>query len=181
MWKSIIAGLFLISSAAFAAPSVMVETNLGNFTIELNQDKAPVSVANFIRYVEDGSYVGSQFHRVIPGFMAQGGGFDAELNQLPTYPPIKNEASNGLSNLTASVAMARTNDPDSATRQFYINLADNTFLDFDKRPPGYAVFGQVTEGFEVIQAMATKPTRSVGFMRDVPVSAIVINKMTLKP
>ena len=98
-----------------------VETTLGNFTIELNEEQAPISSENFLKYVEDGSYVGSQFHRVIPGFMAQGGGFDEEMNRLPTYAAIKNEGSNGLQNKTATIAMARTNAPHSATRQFFIN------------------------------------------------------------
>ncbi|TXX98535.1 peptidyl-prolyl cis-trans isomerase [Vibrio mimicus] len=171
----------LLSSCVWAGPKVAVETTLGNFTIELNQEKAPVSVANFLRYVDDGSYVGSQFHRVIPGFMAQGGGFDANLNQLPTYEPIENEASNGLRNNTATVAMARTQNPNSATRQFYINLVDNDFLDYAAKPPGYAVFGQVVEGFDVIEKMALQPTKTQGRMQNVPVTPIVINKVTRLP
>ncbi|ENM5731478.1 peptidylprolyl isomerase [Vibrio mimicus] len=171
----------LLSSCVWASPKVAVETTLGNFTIELNQEKAPVSVANFLRYVDDGSYVGSQFHRVIPGFMAQGGGFDANLNQLPTYAPIENEASNGLRNNTATIAMARTQNPNSATRQFYINLVDNDFLDYAAKPPGYAVFGQVVEGFDVIEKMALQPTKTQGRMQNVPVTPIVINKVTRLP
>ncbi|MGF1752384.1 peptidylprolyl isomerase [Vibrio makurazakiensis] len=171
--------LLFVSFASWSAPKVVFETTLGSFTVELNQEKAPISVANFIKYVEDGSYVGSQFHRVIPGFMAQGGGFDKEMNRLPTYAPIKNEGSNGLANATATIAMARTNNPDSATRQFFINLNDNNFLDATQRPPGYAVFGKVSNGFEVVQDMATKPTRNVGRMADVPAEAIVITKVTL--
>ncbi len=179
MWKTAIASLALVTSVAFAGPKVAFETNLGSFTVELNQEKAPVTVANFIKYVEDGSYVGSQFHRVIPGFMAQGGGFDKNMQSLPTYSPIKNEAANGLKNATATVAMARTNNPDSATRQFFINFADNSFLDYDQRPPGYAVFGKVTQGFDVIQNMGQQPTQSVGRYRDVPVTPIIISKATL--
>jgi len=171
--------LLLVSFASWSAPKVVFETTLGNFTVELNEEKAPISVENFIKYVEDGSYVGSQFHRVIAGFMAQGGGFDKDMNRLATYAPIKNEGSNGLKNQTATIAMARTNNPDSATRQFFINLNDNNFLDASQRPPGYAVFGKVTQGFEVIQSMAKKPTRNVGRMADVPVEAIVITKATL--
>ncbi|MGL4828411.1 MAG: peptidylprolyl isomerase [Vibrio sp.] len=171
----------LLSSCVWAGPKVEVETSLGNFTVELNQEKAPVSVANFLRYVDDGSYVGSQFHRVIPGFMAQGGGFDANLNQLPTYAPIANEASNGLHNNTATIAMARTQNPHSATRQFYINLVDNDFLNYAVQPPGYAVFGQVTEGFDVIEKMAQQPTQNKGRMQNVPITPIIINKVTLLP
>ncbi|EGR0206163.1 peptidyl-prolyl cis-trans isomerase [Vibrio vulnificus] len=181
MLKVICASLVLTSSLALAGPKVEFETSLGNFTVELNEEKAPISVENFVKYVKDGSYVGSQFHRVIPGFMAQGGGFDEKMNRLPSYAPIKNEASNGLKNVTGSIAMARTQDPNSATRQFFINLVDNEFLDYDLQPPGYAVFGQVTEGFDVIQQMASKPTKSQGYMRDIPVEPIVITKTTLLP
>lgn len=180
MVKHWLASLALVmTSSVWAEPKVEVGTTLGTFTVELNQEKAPISVANFIRYVEDGSYVGTQFHRIIPGFMAQGGGFDADMKQVSTYAPIKNEADNGLKNDTATIAMARTNDPNSATRQFYINLVDNDFLNYDQRPPGYAVFGQVTEGFDVIQKMAQQPTRSLGRMRDVPVTPIIITSATL--
>ncbi|EGR2466728.1 peptidyl-prolyl cis-trans isomerase [Vibrio cholerae] len=177
----LLATVALVSSCVWAGPKVAVETTLGNFTIELNQEKAPISVANFLRYVDDGSYVGSQFHRVIPGFMAQGGGFDAYLNQLPTYAPIENEASNGLRNDTATIAMARTQNPNSATRQFYINLLDNDFLNYAAKPPGYAVFGQVIEGFDVIEKMAQQPTQNKGRMQNVPVTPIVINKVTRLP
>ncbi|EGR4116417.1 peptidyl-prolyl cis-trans isomerase [Vibrio cholerae] len=177
----LLATVALISSCVWAGPKVAVETTLGNFTIELNKEKAPISVANFLRYVDDGSYVGSQFHRVIPGFMAQGGGFDAYLNQLPTYAPIENEASNGLRNDTATIAMARTQNPNSATRQFYINLVDNDFLNYAAKPPGYAVFGQVIEGFDVIEKMAQQPTQNKGRMQNVPVTPIVINKVTRLP
>ncbi|AWB69826.1 peptidylprolyl isomerase [Vibrio cholerae] len=177
----LLATVALVSSCVWAGPKVAVETTLGNFTIELNQEKAPISVANFLRYVDDGSYVGSQFHRVIPGFMAQGGGFDAYLNQLPTYAPIENEASNGLRNDTATIAMARTQNPSSATRQFYINLVDNDFLNYAAKPPGYAVFGQVIEGFDVIEKMAQQPTQNKGRMQNVPVTPIVINKVTRLP
>ncbi|WP_117235212.1 peptidylprolyl isomerase [Vibrio maerlii] len=171
--------LLLASFTAWAAPQVHFETTLGEIVIEVNEKQAPISAKNFIRYVEDGSYVGSQFHRVIPGFMAQGGGFDQEMNRLPTYAPIPLEADNGLKNLTGTVAMARTNNPDSATRQFFINYADNNFLDADQRPPGYAVFGKVVKGMDVVEQMAQKPTRSQGRMRDVPVEPIIITKATL--
>ncbi|AAW85216.1 peptidyl-prolyl cis-trans isomerase [Aliivibrio fischeri ES114] len=170
----------LSTSQMALAESVKFETTLGNFTVELNSEKAPISVANFIRYVEDGSYVGTQFHRVIPGFMAQGGGFDKNMIKKPSYGPIKNEGYNGLGNDTATIAMARTNNPDSATRQFYINLNDNDFLNASQRPPGYAVFGKVTQGFDVIQKMATKKTKALpNGMRDIPVEPIIITKATL--
>ena len=165
---------------AALAESVQFETTLGNFTVELNSEKAPLSVANFIRYVEDGSYVGTQFHRVIPGFMAQGGGFDKDMLKKSNYGPIKNEGNNGLGNDVATIAMARTNNPDSATRQFYINLNDNGFLNASQRPPGYAVFGKVTQGFDVIQNMATKKTKALpNGMRDIPIEPIIITKATL--
>ncbi|WP_076586411.1 peptidylprolyl isomerase [Vibrio ostreicida] len=181
MWKLAIASLTLVSQLAFAGPKVEFETNIGAFTIELNQEKAPISVENFLKYVKDGSYVGTQFHRVIPGFMAQGGGFNQEMKQLPSYEPIKNEASNGLKNETATVAMARTNNPDSATRQFFINYVDNSFLDYDQRPPGYAVFGKVTRGFDIVQNMTKQGTKTVGRYRDVPKNTIIIKKVTLLP
>ncbi|EKO3422885.1 peptidylprolyl isomerase [Vibrio fluvialis] len=179
MAKLWLTALALLSTSVWAGPKVEFDTTLGSFTVELNDEKAPISSANFLKYVEDGSYVGSQFHRVIPGFMAQGGGFDEDMNQLKTYAPIKNESSNGLRNDTATIAMARTANPNSATRQFYINLVDNEFLNNDQRPPGYAVFGKVIQGFEVIQQMAKQPTHSLGRMGDVPVTPIVITKATL--
>ncbi|MCP3699746.1 MAG: peptidyl-prolyl cis-trans isomerase [Aliivibrio sp.] len=170
----------LMTSQAVLAESVKFDTTLGSFTVELNSEKAPISVANFLRYVEDGSYVGTQFHRVIPGFMAQGGGFDKDMLKKANYGPIKNEGNNGLSNDTATIAMARTNNPDSATRQFYINLNNNGFLNANQRPPGYAVFGKVTQGFDVIKEMATKPTKALpNGMRDIPIEPIIITKATL--
>ncbi|MFC5078366.1 Peptidyl-prolyl cis-trans isomerase A precursor [Vibrio thalassae] len=177
MMKTLVASLALIATSVFAGPKVEVETNLGSFVVELNQEKAPVTVENFLKYVNDGSYVDSQFHRVIPGFMAQGGGFDSRFNRLPVNAPIKNEASNGLDNDAATIAMARTQDPNSATRQFFINFVDNDFLNYSVTNPGYAVFGQVVEGFDVVQKMAQKPTRSVRGMRDVPLEPIVITKI----
>ncbi|WP_367988304.1 peptidylprolyl isomerase [Vibrio sp. NTOU-M3] len=179
MWKLLIASLALVSQLAVAGPKVMFETNLGPFVVELNSEKAPITATNFLKYVKDGSYVGSQFHRVIPGFMAQGGGFDKDMKMLKTYAPIKNEASNGLKNEVATVAMARTNDPDSATRQFFINYNNNTFLDYDQQPPGYAVFGKVTQGFDVVKQMATKPTHNVGRYQNVPVQPIIIINATV--
>ena len=179
MKKVLIALLALISQLAFAKPQVEFETNLGAFTVELNQQEAPLTVANFLKYVNDGSYVGSIFHRVIANFMAQGGGFDQQMQPLNSYAPIKNEAANGLQNRTATIAMARTQDPHSATRQFYINLVDNRFLDYDQRPPGYAVFGKVIKGFNVCEQMGRKPTHTLGRARNVPVEPIIITKVSL--
>ncbi|MFA0440724.1 peptidyl-prolyl cis-trans isomerase [Vibrio sp. 10N.286.49.C2] len=181
MMKTLVATLALVSVTAFAGPKVQVETNIGSFTVELNEEKAPISVNNFLSYVDDGSYVNSQFHRVIPGFMAQGGGFDDQFNRLPVNSPIQNEGANGLDNDVATIAMARTQDPNSATRQFFINYADNDFLNYSVSNPGYAVFGKVTEGFDVVQKMSQKPTRTVRGMRDVPMDPIVITKIERLP
>jgi len=170
----------LFSLSVLAAPNVDVETSLGNFTIELDSENAPITTENFLKYVEDGSYEGTIFHRVIANFMAQGGGFDREMKKLKTYPPIKNEANNGLKNKTATIAMARTSNPNSATRQFFINYKDNNFLDYSKTKAGYAVFGKVTKGFNVIEKMATKETATLGNYHDLPVTAIVINKVTVQ-
>ncbi len=179
-WTAALA-LFTFSSWAANGPSVEFETTLGNFTVELNQEKAPVSADNFVRYVQDGSYVGSIFHRIIPGFMVQGGGYNQQMQRLDTYNPIPNEAANGLENNAATIAMARTQDPDSATRQFFINLVDNDFLNYGERPPGYAVFGVVTQGFETIELMAQQKTEQRGYMKDVPAQPIVITKATYIP
>lgn len=170
----------LFSTQVLAAPDAIVETNIGKFTIALDAEKAPITVQNFIDYAKAGTYNGTIFHRVIPGFMAQGGGFTPDMTKVPTKAPIKNEASNGLKNVTASVAMARTSAPNSATNQFFINFKDNSFLDYTPSNPGYAVFGHVTEGFSVVQEMATKPTTMKGMYRDVPVETIVINKVTIQ-
>ncbi|QUJ66772.1 peptidylprolyl isomerase [Photobacterium sp. GJ3] len=176
MRRLLTAAILACTFSAHAATQVAVETSLGEFVVELNEEKAPISSKNFLRYVEDGSYVGTVFHRVIPGFMAQGGGFDAEFNRRPSYDPIKNESDNGLSNQRATLAMARTQVADSATRQFYINYQNNTFLDGQAGKVGYAVFGKVVKGFSVIEKMAQVPTttvRSIG-MKDVPQQPIVI-------
>jgi len=181
MKKLLISLACLFSASVMAAPSVIFETSMGNFTVELDSEKAPVTTKNFLSYVEDGSYEGTIFHRVIPGFMAQGGGFDTDMKKVAANKPIKNEASNGLKNRVATIAMARTSDPDSATRQFFINYNDNDFLDYkESANPGYAVFGKVTEGFENVQQMAKQPTKSLGRYHDVPATAIVINKVTVK-
>ncbi len=178
--RNFILSLICFFSLPSWAQSVVFETNLGSFTVELNQEKAPITVENFLRYVKDGSYEGTQFHRVIANFMAQGGGFNEDMVRLPSYDSIKNEASNGLKNDTATIAMARTANPHSATRQFFINLQNNDFLNHSKSNPGYAVFGKVTKGFEVIKEMATKPTKSKGRMKDIPITPIVIKKVFIQ-
>lgn len=156
---------------------VKLTTSLGAVVLQLNAEKAPKTVANFIRYVNEGFYNGTIFHRIIPGFMAQGGGFDAAFTQKTTHEQIENEANNGLKNTRGSIAMARTNAPHSATAQFFINYKDNSFLDHTSPSPsgwGYAVFGEVVEGMDVIDAMAKQPTGNRGMHQDVPKTDIVI-------
>ena len=155
---------------------------MGDITLELNPEKAPDTVANFLQYVKDGFYDGTIFHRVIPTFMIQGGGFDAKMNQKPTRTPIKNEADNGLKNDVYTVAMARTGDPNSATAQFFINVADNQFLNHTAKTMqgwGYAVFGKVVKGQDVVDKIKAVPTTTKGMFQDVPVTPVVINKATV--
>jgi len=158
---------------------VKLTTNHGAITLELNDEKAPKSVANFLAYVEAGHYDNTVFHRVIKNFMIQGGGFEPGQKQKPTNAPIENEAGNGLKNKRGTVAMARTNDPHSATAQFFINTVDNDFLDF-KAPSGqgwgYAVFGEVVEGLDVVDAIRAVRTGNKGLHQDVPVEDVVIEK-----
>jgi len=154
-------------------------TNLGTITVELDAEKAPKSVANFLNYVNKGHYDGTVFHRVIPGFMVQGGGFAAGMKQKPTDEAIENEASNGLKNDHYTLAMARTSAPHSATAQFFINVADNDFLNHSAPTPsgwGYAVFGKVVEGTEVVDRIAASPTGRRGFHDDVPEQDVMIEK-----
>ncbi len=160
-------------------PVVTVKTNLGSFKVELDAEKAPVTVENFLKYVDDKFYDGTIFHRVIGSFMVQGGGFTRDMQQKPTKPAIKNEAKNGLSNVRGTIAMARTNDPDSATAQFFVNVVDNAFLNPGPRGPGYAVFGKVVSGMEVvdkIKAVKTGMNAKTG-MPDVPVEPVVIESV----
>ena len=179
--------LFSISTLSFATENKMsnthtkvkLTTSLGTIAIQLEDEKAPASAANFVAYVKQGFYDGTIFHRVIPGFMAQGGGFDTSFNQKTTNAPIKNEADNGLKNKRGTLAMARTSDPHSATAQFFINYKDNSFLDHTSPTPsgwGYAVFGEVTEGMDVVDAMAKQPTGNRGMHQDVPKTDIIIEK-----
>jgi cyclophilin family peptidyl-prolyl cis-trans isomerase len=180
----VIALTFCVNMASYAAdPQVEIRTNLGNMTVELYPDKAPRTVDNFLRYVKDGHYRNTVFHRVIPGFMIQGGGFDKALMQKPTRQPVENEAANGLRNDTGTIAMARTSDPNSATAQFFINVANNTFLNYTSPTPrgyGYTVFGKVINGMDVAEKIAATPTGMRGpFPSDVPKSDIVIEDIKL--
>jgi cyclophilin family peptidyl-prolyl cis-trans isomerase len=154
------------------------KTSAGDFTVELYAKEAPESVANFLKYVDDGHYAGTIFHRVIPGFMIQGGGFAPGMEQKATRPPIRNEATNGLENLRGTLAMARTNDIHSATAQFFINLVDNDFLNHQPGNYGYAVFGRVTAGMETVDAIAAVPTTRRRGHGDVPVDEVVVESVT---
>lgn len=161
-------------------PVVIIKTSKGEVKAELFADKAPATVANFLEYVDAKHYDGTIFHRVINGFMVQGGGFDPGMKQKPTRAPVKNEADNGLKNTVGTLAMARTPDPNSASAQFFINVADNAFLDF--RAPtregyGYAVFGKVLEGMDVVNAIKAVPTGEKNGMRDVPTTAVLIESV----
>ena len=158
-------------------PQVVLETSKGKIVLELYPDKAPVTVKNFLAYVDARFYDGTIFHRVIPNFMIQGGGFTADMNQKPTNDPIQNEADNGLKNQRGTIAMARTNVPDSATSQFFINSVSNDFLNFKSKSAqgwGYAVFGKVVEGLDVVDAISAVKTGTSGRFRDVPAEPVVI-------
>ena len=162
--------------------SILMKTNIGDIELELYPDKAPITVENFVSYINDKFFDGLIFHRVIDGFMIQGGGFDDRLSQKQTKSPIKIESDNGLKNDRGTIAMARTNDPNSATSQFFINLVDNNFLNFrspDVSGYGYAVFGKVTKGMDVVDKIGTVPTGSFGYMQDVPKYLIQIETITL--
>ena len=159
-----------------------METSMGTITLELDDAKAPETVANFVQYAKEGHYDGTIFHRVIDGFMIQGGGFTKDMNQKETREPIRNEAMNGLKNLRGTIAMARTMVVDSATSQFFINLVDNSFLDFQNPTPqgfGYAVFGKVVDGMDVVDQIAKVKTGFSGPHQNVPEEAIVIRKVTV--
>lgn len=160
-----------------------MQTNMGNIVLELNADKAPETVKNFAQYVADDFFSGTIFHRVIPNFMVQGGGFEPDMTQKPTRETIKNEANNGLTNDIYTIAMARTNEPHSASCQFFINVKDNDFLNFQDESVqgwGYCVFGKVIEGTEVVDSMAKVQTANKGGHGDVPVENIIIESLTLR-
>ena len=202
--SKVLLGLFaMLPGLCLAAPSVIVETSKGSFVVELDADKAPATVANFLAYVDEAAFDGTIFHRVIPGFMIQGGGHLPDMSELPAKDPVINEAENGLSNLTGTIAMARTDVIDSAGRQFFINVNDNARLDHSAesctreqvqsvaearerglnkplscKSYGYAVFGKVTSGMEVVHAIALVPTRThISGNRDVPVEPVLINSV----
>ena len=159
-----------------------IETSMGTITLALNEEKSPATVANFAQYAKDGHYDGTILHRVIDGFMIQGGGFTKEMNQKPTREPIRNEAMNGVKNKRGTIAMARTMVVDSATSQFFINLVDNDFLDFTAPTPqgfGYAVFGEVVDGMEVVDAIGKVKTGFAGPHQNVPETPVVIRKITV--
>lgn len=183
MNKQVLALVALIGFTlpAFAAnPMVELKTSQGDIVVEVYADKAPKSAANFTQYVKDGHYDDTVFHRVIDGFMVQGGGFDEQMKQKSTRPPIENEARNGLKNLPGTLAMARTSDPHSASSQFFINLAPNTFLDYPSRDGwGYAVFGKVVRGMEVVEKIAKVRTANSGMHQNVPVEPVIIRAARL--
>jgi cyclophilin family peptidyl-prolyl cis-trans isomerase len=173
---SLACGLCVLTAHA-TSPKVELKTNLGEIVLELNAELAPKTAANFLKYVQDGHYNGTVFHRVIDGFMIQGGGMDETLTEKPARAPIENEAANGLKNEIGTVAMARTSEPHSASAQFFINVADNNFLDFRAPDPknwGYAVFGKVIKGMDIVRKIEKRPTQRQGMHENVPVNAVII-------
>ncbi|MBI3344226.1 MAG: peptidyl-prolyl cis-trans isomerase [Gammaproteobacteria bacterium] len=191
-WKTPLA-VFMLCALAVpplgAAPSknikpvqIALTTSMGKIVLELDEKKAPKTVANFLGYVKKGHYNGLIFHRVISSFMIQGGGFDKNMEEKPAAAPIENEADNGLANLRGTIAMARTNDPHSATAQFFINVADNPMLDFKSKTVqgwGYAVFGKVVAGMDVVDKIREVPTGSKGIFQDVPQTPVIIEKVEI--
>ena len=179
---AVLAACCALASGPALAQTVKLATTMGDIRIELNAEKAPKSVANFLQYVKSGHYDGTVFHRVIPTFMIQGGGFTSALAQKPTLAPIPLESKNGLNNVKGSVAMARTGNPNSATSQFFINVVDNPFLDAANSQDGngYAVFGKVVAGMDVVDKIRTVPTGAKGGNENVPVQAVVINHATIE-
>ncbi|QSX31226.1 peptidyl-prolyl cis-trans isomerase [Shewanella cyperi] len=162
---------------------ITLHTNFGDIQLELNHEQAPLTAANFERYASEGFYDGTIFHRVIDGFMIQGGGFTEDMNQKRTNEAVKNEANNGLSNLSGTIAMARTSDPHSATAQFFINVNDNTFLDFKSESMqgwGYCVFGKVVAGMDVVTKIKSVNTGNRGMHQDVPLDAVIIEKVSIQ-
>lgn len=184
--KPILLTLSLILSSIVSAEDhntndvkVLIETNHGNIIVKLNPQKAPITVKNFLQYVDSGFYTKTVFHRVIPGFMIQGGGFYKSMDKLPTRAPIRNEATNGLHNNRGTIAMARTNDPHSASSQFFINVANNNFLDYSAKSMGYAVFGKVVEGMDVVEKIENVPTTRRNMHANIPVDPVVIKEMSV--
>ena len=183
MLNKLALGLTVVMSSSMlmaANTQMQIKTTMGNIEIELFDDQAPISAKNFKSYVQSNFYNGTIFHRVIPGFMVQGGGMDAKMLEKQTRAPIQNESSNGLKNERGTLAMARTNNPNSASSQFFINVANNDFLNKASGNPGYAVFGKVTKGMEVVDKIVTVPTGRYGMHQDVPKSPIKILSVTIK-
>ena len=179
---AVVSAVAVAEEAPVGNPSVVLDTSLGSITLELFADAAPASTKNFLGYVERGFYDGTVFHRVIPGFMIQGGGFTDDMVRKPTRDPITNEADNGRVNRRGTLAMARTSDPHSATAQFFINVVDNDFLNHSGKTPrgwGYAVFGRVTAGMDVVDAIAAVQTGRANGMSDVPLEPVMIRKAQL--
>ena len=179
-----LAALVSASQALAADPRVELKTNRGAIVLELYPEKAPKTVANFLQYVKDGHYTGTTFHRVIDGFMIQGGGFDQDMRQKPARPPVPNEAGNGLKNDVGTIAMARTPDPHSATAQFFINLKGNDFLNYKEPTPqgyGYTVFGKVVSGMDIVERIAKSPTGNAGPHQNVPREPVVIESASVLP
>ncbi len=180
---AIVLGCLAATAWAADAPRVKFATSAGDFVIEVYPDKAPKTVENFLQYVKDKQYDGTVFHRVIDNFMIQGGGFDRNMNEKKTRPPVPHEGAaafaKGLKNEVGTLAMARTNDPDSASAQFFINVKDNAFLDPGVRGPGYTVFGKVVSGMEVVNKIKTVPTGNAGMHQNVPTTPVVVNSATL--
>jgi cyclophilin family peptidyl-prolyl cis-trans isomerase len=174
-----LSSFFHLAQAA-NAPQVLLKTNMGEIVLELNQEKAPISTENFLQYVKSGQYDGTIFHRVISSFMIQGGGFTANMQEKPTRAPIQNEAKNGLRNNAYTIAMARTQNPQSATAQFFINTGDNNFLNYPGQDGwGYAVFGKVVKGTEVVDKIKQVRTGNAGPYQDVPVQPVIIESATV--
>ena len=182
-----VAAVFLLPATAWQVkaagnPVVLVSTSMGDFKVELDQEKAPKTVANFLTYVKEKHYDGTILHRVIPGFMIQGGGMDEDMNERPTHDPVQNEADNGLKNVVGSIAMARTNDPNSATAQFFINVKDNTFLDHRGKTTsewGYAVFGKVIDGMDVVKKIENVKTTTRSPHQNVPNEPVIIKSVRI--
>lgn len=168
------------SSAGLPNPQVVISTNYGQIVLRLFRDKAPITVENFLTYVEDGHYDGTIFHRVIPNFMIQGGGMTVDMTEKPTRDPIVNESSNRLHNVRGTVAMARTSDPDSATAQFFINQRTNLRLDWSPGGEGYTVFGEVIDGMSVVDFISSSPVQQIGPHANVPIDPVIITKIERK-
>jgi cyclophilin family peptidyl-prolyl cis-trans isomerase len=179
---SVLLATLLVATAGWAAPTVEMQTSIGNIVIELDATKAPKTVENFLQYARDGFFTGTIFHRVMEGFMIQGGGFTKEMEQKPAERKVENEGKNGLKNMRGAIAMARTADPHSASAQFFINHKDNPMLDYPSRDGwGYAVFGKVTEGIDVVDKIAKVATGNRGGHQNVPLEPVIIQSVKIIP